>query len=45
MTSTYFRGALPNQLTIPQVFKRAGYYVTGGGKVFHPGNGMAQGDA
>lgn len=36
MTSTYFREALPNQVTIPGAFKRAGYYVTGGGKVGTP---------
>eukprot|EP00037_Helgoeca_nana_P024964 m.268329 g.268329 ORF g.268329 m.268329 type:complete len:572 (+) comp26805_c0_seq1:138-1853(+) len=45
MTSVYFRDALLKQITIPEAFKQAGYYVTGGGKVFHPGNGMAPGDA
>jgi len=31
----YWRPALPDAVTIPQYFRRNGYYVAGAGKVFH----------
>jgi len=34
----YFRTYGANVTTLPQSFKDAGYYVAGGGKIFHPGH-------
>lgn len=34
---THFRDALPNIVTLPQLFKQNGYFVQGIGKIFHPG--------
>eukprot|EP00039_Didymoeca_costata_P005573 m.82609 g.82609 ORF g.82609 m.82609 type:complete len:561 (+) comp12878_c0_seq1:167-1849(+) len=47
-TITYFRQAMPNGadiITLPQFFKKNNYYVTGAGKVFHPGEGIEDADA
>lgn len=33
------RGKGMEVVTLPQMFKQAGYNVTGAGKIFHPGNG------
>jgi iduronate 2-sulfatase len=38
--STAFRGRLPNVITLPQQFKRNGYFTAGLGKVFHRGNSL-----
>jgi arylsulfatase A-like enzyme len=34
---THFRKALPNTVTLPELFKRNGYFVQGMGKIYHPG--------
>src|SRR3954469_24950547 len=34
---THFRTALPDVVTLPQHFKRNGYYTHGIGKIYHPG--------
>lgn len=34
---THFRDAIPNVVTLPQHFKKNGYFVQGMGKIFHPG--------
>jgi len=34
---THFRAAEPNIVTIPEHFKKNGYFVQGMGKIFHPG--------
>lgn len=34
---THFRAALPDAITLPQHFKKNGYFVQGMGKVFHGG--------
>ncbi|RMG40632.1 MAG: DUF229 domain-containing protein [Planctomycetota bacterium] len=36
---TNFRRAVPDAVTLPQHFKRHGYFVAGAGKVFHIGHG------
>ncbi len=36
----YWRPALPDVVTLPQYFKRNGYYVAGAGKVFHHAAGF-----
>jgi iduronate 2-sulfatase len=40
----YFRDVGCNVTTLPQAFKRAGYAVAGGGKIFHPGHASGAGD-
>jgi iduronate 2-sulfatase len=34
---THFRDAMPNVVTLPEHFKKNGYFVQGLGKIFHPG--------
>lgn len=34
---THFRDAMPNVVTLPEHFKKNGYFVQGMGKIFHPG--------
>ncbi len=34
---THFRAAEPNIVTVPEHFKKNGYFVQGMGKIFHPG--------
>jgi arylsulfatase A-like enzyme len=34
---THFRAAEPNIVTLPEHFKKNGYFVQGMGKIFHPG--------
>lgn len=36
-----FRIALPDAVTLPQYFRKSGYRVEGGGKLFHHGRGYA----
>jgi iduronate 2-sulfatase len=40
----YFRDVGCNVTTLPEAFRKAGYAVAGGGKIFHPGHASGAGD-